>query len=107
MTEAQTALGVKNPIWLVVLAYVCAFVLGAFIDIIRHSFDRILPAFQSSQIDDAIIQRGLIAALLTVVVCGGVYFGSRWSGARLGSTHRTGLQALFVLTPVVVYILEH
>jgi hypothetical protein len=96
----------KNRLFLL-LAYVSSFLLGACIDIIRHSYDRILPAVQSSQIDGTTTQRIIIATLLIVVVIGGVYWGSRWSGQKYGVQHRTGLQALFVLTPIVVYILEH
>jgi heme/copper-type cytochrome/quinol oxidase subunit 2 len=97
----------KAPLWLVGLSYVVSFVLGALIDIIRHSWDRIAPAVQADQIDGAIIQRGVIALVLIVIVVGGVTFGSRWSGQRLGKAHRTGLQVLFVATPIIVYILEH
>ena len=93
--------------WLVAFSYVASFVLGALIDIIRHSWDRIAPAIAADQIDGAIIQRGVIATVLILIVIGGVYFGSRWSGKRLGTTHRTGLQVLFVATPIVVYIIEH
>lgn len=88
-------------------AYLASFVLGACIDIIRHSFDKIVPAIQANQIDDSIIQRIFIATLLVVIVGSGSYWGSRWSGRKFGLKHRAGLQGLFLLTPIVVYILEH
>ena len=97
----------KTSIWLLGLSYVVSFVLGACIDIIRHSYDRIAPAIAADQIDGAITQRMIIAAVLIIVVIAGVYLGSRWSGRKFGLRHRTGLQAVFVLTPVIVYILEH
>ncbi len=103
MTQVQPS----APLWLLGLAYLTAFVMGACIDIIRHSYDRIVPAVQSNAVTDAIVQRGIIAVALTVIVIAGVYFGSRWSGQRFGVKHRTGLQAFFVLTPLIVYVLEH
>lgn len=107
MIDDQASHSASSPIWLIALAYLGAFVLGSCIDIIRHSYDRVAPAIQSNSVDDAIIQRGIIGAVLTLVVIGGAHFGSRWSGNRLGIKHRTGLQLLFVLTPAIVYILEH
>jgi hypothetical protein len=90
-----------------IAAYIGSFILGACIDIIRHSYDKIMPAWQANQVDGAITQRIVIATVLIAIVIGGVYWGSRWSGQRYGVKHRTGLQALFVLTPIVVFILEH
>ncbi len=92
---------------LLTASYFASFVLGACIDIIRHSIDKIIPAAQANQVDDAITQRIIIAALLVVIVIGGVYWGSLWSRRKFGVKHRTGLQTLFLLTPIVVYVLEH
>jgi uncharacterized membrane protein YfcA len=93
--------------WLVGASYTAAFVLGAGVDILRHALERVIPAFREGRVDDAIVQRALLAAALVVVVSAGVWLGARWSGRRLGPSHRSGFLALFLLTPAVVYVLEH
>ena len=92
---------------LLTVSYCASFVLGACIDIIRHSLDKIIPAFQADQMDGAIMQRIIVVVLLVVMVGGGVYWGAGWAGQKFGVTHRTGLQALFLITPIIVYVLEH
>jgi predicted transporter len=92
---------------LLTLSYLGSFVLGALVDIVRHSADRIVPAVQEGFIDQAIGQRIMLAAVLTLTIMAGVYFGSRWSKRRFGKTHHAALLAVFVLTPAIVYVIEH
>lgn len=93
--------------WLIGACYVAAFALGACVDVLRHSLERVIPAVQDGRIDDAVVQRGLVAAVLVLVLTVGLFLGARWSGRRLGPFHRRGFLALFLLTPAVVYLLEH
>jgi hypothetical protein len=93
--------------WLIGASYLAAFVLGAGVDIIRHALERVIPAVRDGRVDDAIVQRALLASALVLGVTAGVWLGARWSGRRLGPAHRRGFLALFVLTPAVVYVLEH
>ena len=92
---------------LLILSYLGSFIFGALVDIVRHSFDRIVPAVQDGLIDQAIGQRMVIAAVLTLIIMAGVYFGSRWSKRRFGNAHYAALLAVFVLTPAIVYVIEH
>ena len=93
--------------WLIGACYVAAFALGACVDILRHSLERVIPAVRDGRVDDAVVQRGLLAIVLVLVVTVGVWLGSQWSGRRLGPIHRRGFLVLFLLTPAVVYVLEH
>ncbi len=89
-----------------ILSYLGSFLLGALVDIVRHSVERIVPAVRSGLVDQAIGQRMVIAAVLTLTIVAGVYFGSRWSKRRFGKVHHAALLAVFVLTTVIVYVIE-
>jgi hypothetical protein len=47
-----------------------------------------------------------MAAVLTLTIIAGVYFGSSWSKRRFGTIHHAAQLAVFVLTPAIVYVIE-
>ena len=72
----------------------------------HHQLDRIIRALRDSRFDDAIRRRALVFGLLMTVVVAGVYLASRWVRRHHGAGHRRGFLTVFILTPVIVFLLE-